>query len=53
MEDQEPIVDIDGCDAKNPLAAVDYVEDLYEFYRNMEVQYILPLLIYKSFSSGA
>ncbi|XVF62280.1 hypothetical protein PTKIN_Ptkin08bG0204800 [Pterospermum kingtungense] len=38
MEDiiEEPVVDIDGRDAKNPLAAVDYVEDLYEFYRRME-----------------
>ncbi|XP_022775483.1 G2/mitotic-specific cyclin-2-like isoform X2 [Durio zibethinus] len=39
MEDilvEEPSVDIDGCDAKNPLAVVDYVEDLYAFYRKME-----------------
>lgn len=39
MEDinEEPIVDIDGCDAKNPLAVVEYVEDLYAYYRKMEV----------------
>ncbi|XWS45635.1 hypothetical protein CRYUN_Cryun15aG0153400 [Craigia yunnanensis] len=38
MEDivEEPIVDIDGCDAKNPLAIVEYVEDLYAYYRKME-----------------
>ncbi|XP_044460951.1 G2/mitotic-specific cyclin-2-like [Mangifera indica] len=38
MEDinEEPIVDIDGCDAKNPLAVVEYVEDLYAYYRKME-----------------
>ncbi|XWS29131.1 hypothetical protein CRYUN_Cryun24cG0002100 [Craigia yunnanensis] len=38
MEDivEEAIVDIDGCDAKNPLAVVDYVEDLYAFYREIE-----------------
>ncbi|XVF77036.1 hypothetical protein PTKIN_Ptkin14bG0007600 [Pterospermum kingtungense] len=38
MEDmvEEPIVDIDGCDAKNPLAEVEYVEDLYADYRKME-----------------
>ncbi|GMI68251.1 Cyclin B2;1 [Hibiscus trionum] len=39
MEDiveEEPIVDIDGCDAKNPLAVVEYVEDLYACYRKME-----------------
>ncbi|PON50005.1 Cyclin [Parasponia andersonii] len=38
MEDivEEPIADIDGCDLKNPLAVVDYVEDIYAFYRKME-----------------
>ncbi|VVA10026.1 PREDICTED: G2/mitotic-specific [Prunus dulcis] len=38
MEDivEEPIVDIDGCDLKNPLAVVEYVEDLYAYYRRME-----------------
>ncbi|MBA0677570.1 hypothetical protein Goari_018969, partial [Gossypium aridum] len=39
MEDiiiEEPIVDIDGCDTKNPLAVVEYVEDLHAYYRNME-----------------
>ncbi|GKV44186.1 hypothetical protein SLEP1_g51390 [Rubroshorea leprosula] len=38
MEDvtQEPIIDIDSPDAKNPLAVTDYVEDLYAFYRKME-----------------
>lgn len=40
MEDivEEPFVDIDGCDLKNPLAVVDYVEDLYAFYRKLEVK---------------
>ncbi|XP_058009084.1 G2/mitotic-specific cyclin-2 isoform X2 [Hevea brasiliensis] len=38
MEDiiEEPILDIDGCDAKNPLAVVDYVEDMYASYRKKE-----------------
>ncbi|KAA8547580.1 hypothetical protein F0562_004009 [Nyssa sinensis] len=38
MEDifEEPIMDIDSCDAKNPLAVVDYVQDLYAYYRRME-----------------
>lgn len=35
--DEEPLVDIDGCDAKNPLAVVEYVEDLYSYYRKIEV----------------
>ncbi|KAJ7953214.1 Cyclin [Quillaja saponaria] len=38
MEDivEEPIVDIDACDANNPLAVVAYVDDLYGYYRRME-----------------
>ncbi|KAJ6682356.1 CYCLIN-B2-1 [Salix koriyanagi] len=38
MEDitEEPILNIDDSDAKNPLAVVDYVEDLYDYYRKME-----------------
>ncbi|KAB2094898.1 hypothetical protein ES319_A02G191200v1 [Gossypium barbadense] len=39
MEDiiiEEPIVDIDGCDTKNPFAVVEYVEDLHAYYKNME-----------------
>ncbi|XP_015889577.2 G2/mitotic-specific cyclin-2 [Ziziphus jujuba] len=38
MEDivEEPILDIDGSDRKNPLAVVDYIEDLYAYYRKME-----------------
>ena len=41
MEDvtvEEPILDIDLSDAKNSLAAVEYVQDLYSFYRTMEVK---------------
>ncbi|CAH8390338.1 unnamed protein product [Eruca vesicaria subsp. sativa] len=39
MEDvivEEPILDIDVPDAKNSLAAVEYVQDLYAFHRKME-----------------
>ncbi|PIM99134.1 Cyclin B [Handroanthus impetiginosus] len=38
MEDifEETVADIDVCDAKNPLAVVDYVEDLYVYYKKME-----------------
>lgn len=45
MEDliveEEPILDIDGYDANNSLAVVEYVEDLYEFYRKNEVRFSL------------
>ncbi|KAK4789709.1 hypothetical protein SAY86_017013 [Trapa natans] len=33
---KEQIVDIDAADADNELAAVEYVEDLYRFYREAE-----------------
>ncbi|KAL2522049.1 Cyclin-B2-4 [Forsythia ovata] len=33
---EETIMDIDSDDAKNPLAVVDYVEDLYAYYKKME-----------------
>lgn len=35
-EEQEPVLDIDGDDVNNPLAVVEYVEDLHEFYRKNE-----------------
>ncbi|KAK4784530.1 hypothetical protein SAY86_018898 [Trapa natans] len=34
--EMEPIMDIDGRDKKNPLAVIDYVEDIYAYYRKME-----------------
>ncbi|KAM3362892.1 Cyclin-B2-4 [Capsicum chinense] len=39
MEDifAEDVIDIDGADAKNPFAAVEYVDDLFANYRKMEV----------------
>lgn len=39
MEDicEETSTDIDSCDAKDPLAVVEYVEDMYAYYKKMEV----------------
>lgn len=34
---KEVIVDIDAKDAGNDLAAVEYVEDMYKFYKLVEV----------------
>ncbi|KAE9612903.1 putative cyclin B3, G2/mitotic-specific [Lupinus albus] len=34
--DEEPLLDIDSSDANNPLAVVDYIEDLYAHYRKFE-----------------
>lgn len=42
---KEKIVDIDSADAENDLAAVEYVEDIYSFYKSVEVT---TLLIYYS-----
>ena len=39
MEDvvEEPVIDIDNCDSKDPLAVVEYIDDLYKFYKKAEV----------------
>ena len=37
LKKKEEIVDIDSVDAKNDLAAVEYVEDIYSFYKSVEV----------------
>lgn len=40
MEDvgeEELLLDIDGGDKNNTLAVVDYVDDLYAYYRRVEV----------------
>lgn len=44
MEDiaEEPIMDIDSCDKKNPLAAVEYIDDLQRFYEKAERTYHVP-----------
>lgn len=34
---KEQIVDIDAADVNNELAAVEYVEDMYSFYKLVEV----------------
>ncbi|XP_075499612.1 LOW QUALITY PROTEIN: G2/mitotic-specific cyclin-2-like [Primulina tabacum] len=38
MEDifEDTILDIDGCDSKDPLAMIEYVEDLYVYYKKIE-----------------
>lgn len=37
---KEQIVDIDAGDANNELAAVEYIEDIYSFYKEAEVHSI-------------
>jgi hypothetical protein len=43
------IVDIDAGDANNELAAVEYFEDIYKFYKIVEVTITNMTLIYFSF----
>jgi hypothetical protein len=44
MEDiEEAAPDIDSCDAGNSLAVVDYVDEIYRFYRKTEVDRTLIL----------
>lgn len=36
-EEEDPVIDIDIIDSNNPLAVVEYVDDLYAHYRKIEV----------------
>jgi len=38
MNQDEPLMDIDRADSGNPLAATEYVEELYKFYRENEAK---------------
>lgn len=44
MEDveEEPVLDIDGCDKRDPLAVVEYIDDLYNFYKKAERSGCVP-----------
>lgn len=44
MEDiaEDPIVDIDIDDKKNPLAVVEYIDDLYAYYKKVESSGCVP-----------
>lgn len=47
MEDiaEEPVIDIDSCDKKNPLAVPEYIDDIYAYYKKVEVDnYPMPLV---------
>lgn len=39
-DDVDPLVDIDNCDKTNPLAVVEYIDDLYQFYKKAEVIHV-------------
>ncbi|KAG5381096.1 hypothetical protein IGI04_028938, partial [Brassica rapa subsp. trilocularis] len=41
-EEEEAVMDIDSCDKKNPLAVVDYIDDIYDFYKKNECRSCVP-----------
>lgn len=41
---KELVVDIDACDKENQLAVVDYVEDIYKYYKSVEVPHCSVIL---------
>uniref|UniRef100_A0A2P2IKP2 B-like cyclin n=1 Tax=Rhizophora mucronata TaxID=61149 RepID=A0A2P2IKP2_RHIMU len=41
--DEEPVVNIDSYDKKDPLSLVEYVDELYTFYKKAERSHCVPL----------
>lgn len=41
----EHMSDNDGADATNELAAVEYVEDMYKFYKEAEVHFVFIIIV--------
>lgn len=50
-EEEEQVTDIDSSDKKNPLAVTDYIDDIYTYYKKMEVKYLLSCSITSKFGS--
>ena len=44
MSEDEFTMDIDSADSGNPLAATEYVEELYKFYRENEVIFACQIM---------
>ncbi|KAL0313899.1 UNVERIFIED_CONTAM: Cyclin-B2-4 [Sesamum angustifolium] len=45
MEDidaDEPVLDIDSCDKKNPLAVTEYIDEIYAYYKKTEILSCVP-----------
>ncbi|KAG5380082.1 hypothetical protein IGI04_027924 [Brassica rapa subsp. trilocularis] len=41
-EEEESVMDIDSSDKNNPLAVVEYINDIYDFYKNNECRSCVP-----------
>ncbi|KAK7281146.1 hypothetical protein RIF29_08871 [Crotalaria pallida] len=48
---KEQIIDIDAADVVNELAAVEYIEDMYKFFKLVEVSNMFPFYYYCYFFS--
>lgn len=50
MEDvaEDPVMDIDNDEKKNPLAVVEYIDDIYNFYKKAEVIYKFSNILVQS-----
>uniref|UniRef100_A0A1J3FA24 Cyclin-B2-4 n=1 Tax=Noccaea caerulescens TaxID=107243 RepID=A0A1J3FA24_NOCCA len=42
-EEEESVMDIDSCDKKNPLQVVEYIDDIYNFYKKNECRSCVPV----------
>lgn len=51
-DDDDPLVDIDNCDKTNPLAVVEYIDDLYQFYKKAEVIHVSDCNLKRSIFIG-
>ncbi|CAL9218393.1 unnamed protein product [Arabidopsis halleri] len=49
VEVEESVMDIDSCDKNNPLAVVEYIDDIYCFYKK-NIGYIWDFPLYRLFS---
>lgn len=43
IDEDEAMIDIDASDKKNPLAVIEYINDIYAFYKKTEVNFGLIL----------
>lgn len=41
VEEEEPVMDIDSCNLKDPLSVVEYINEIYAHYRKTEVKFSL------------
>jgi len=43
---KEQIIDIDASDVDNELAAVEYIDDIYKFYKLVEVSNVVSVMFF-------